>query len=58
RGEVAVIMINHGKQTFHVHAGMKIAQMVIQKVLRVSVKECDELSDSQRGIGGFGSTGI
>ncbi len=58
RGEVAVIMINHGKQTFHVHTGMKIAQMVIQKVLRVSVKECEELSDSQRGTGGFGSTGI
>lgn len=58
RGEVGVIMINHGKQAFHLHTGMKIAQLVIQKVLRVNVKECEELSGSQRGKGGFGSTGI
>ncbi len=57
RGEIGVIMINHGKNTFHVHTGMKIAQMVIQHVLRVDVVECEELSDSQRGEGGFGSTG-
>jgi dUTP pyrophosphatase len=57
RGEVGVIMINHGKETFHVHIGMKIAQMVIQHVLRVDVEECGELSSSQRGEGGFGSTG-
>jgi dUTP pyrophosphatase len=57
RGEIGVIMINHGKETFHVNVGMKIAQMVIQHVLRVDVEECEELSDSQRGGGGFGSTG-
>lgn len=57
RGEVRVIMINHGRETFHVHMGMKIAQMVIQHVLRVDVEESDQLSGSQRGEGGFGSTG-
>lgn len=58
RGEVGVIMINHGKEVFHIHIGMKIAQMVIQYVLQVDVEECDSMSDSQRGEGGFGSTGV
>ncbi|HHY82151.1 MAG TPA: dUTP diphosphatase [Clostridiales bacterium] len=58
RGEVCVIMINHGKETFHVTKGMKIAQMVIQHVLRVQVEETEELSSSDRGSGGFGSTGV
>ena len=58
RGEVGVIMINHGKEVFHIHIGMKIAQMVVQYVLQVDVEECDSMSDSQRGEGGFGSTGM
>jgi len=58
RGEVAVILINHGKNPFVVTAGMKIAQMVIQSVLRVEVLEVDQLADTARGSGGFGSTGI
>jgi dUTP pyrophosphatase len=58
RGEVGVILINHGKTAFLVEEGMKIAQMVIQPVLRVEVEEVDELSDSSRGQGGFGSTGV
>jgi dUTP pyrophosphatase len=58
RGEVCVILINHGKETFHVHKGMKIAQMVIQNVLRAEVEECGDLSGSQRGEDGFGSTGF
>lgn len=57
RGEVCVILINHGKENFPVEKGMKIAQMVIQPVLRVDVQEAVELSDSARGTGGFGSTG-
>ncbi|NLC43611.1 MAG: dUTP diphosphatase [Clostridiales bacterium] len=58
RGEVGVILINHGKTAFLVEEGMKIAQMVIQPVLRVEVEEVAEMSDSSRGQGGFGSTGV
>jgi dUTP pyrophosphatase len=58
RGEIGVIMINHGRDSFFIREGMKIAQMVIQRVLRVEVEEVEELSDSFRGQGGFGSTGI
>lgn len=58
RGEIGVIMINHGKHPFHVLAGMKIAQMVITPVLRAELEEVDSLSDSIRGEGGFGSTGL
>ena len=58
RGEIGVILINHGKQTFKVTKGMKIAQMVIAPVIRVEIEEDDQLSDSSRGTGGFGSTGM
>jgi dUTP pyrophosphatase len=57
RGEVGVIMINHGKQEYRVVKGMKIAQMVIGRVLPVQLLETDSLDDTQRGGGGFGSTG-
>jgi dUTP pyrophosphatase len=57
RGEVCVIMINHGKKPFVVEKGMKIAQMVIKPVITVEVTEVTELSDTSRGTGGFGSTG-
>jgi dUTP pyrophosphatase len=58
RGEVGVILINHGKAPFAVEKGMKVAQMVVKPVLRVQVDVVDELSDTRRGAGGFGSTGI
>ncbi len=58
RGEVGVILINHGKNPFVVTAGMKVAQMVIQSVLRVEILEVEQLADTARGSGGFGSTGI
>jgi len=58
RGEVGVILINHGNTTFHVSKKMKIAQMVIQPVLTVSVMETDSLSETTRGSKGFGSTGM
>ncbi len=57
RGEVGVILINHGREPFTVEPGMKIAQLVIQPVLRVAVEEAVALSDTTRGAGGFGSTG-
>jgi dUTP pyrophosphatase len=57
RGEIGVILINHSKKTFHITAGMKIAQMVIMPVLRPRVVVSEELSETVRGEGGFGSTG-
>ena len=57
RGEVGVILINHGEKAFVVEKGMKIAQMVIKPLLTVEVEETAELSDTARGQGGFGSTG-
>jgi dUTP pyrophosphatase len=58
RGEIGVILINHGKKEFIVEENMKIAQMVIKPVLPVKVKLVDELTDSERGTGGYGSSGI
>ncbi|AFW97035.1 MULTISPECIES: dUTP diphosphatase [Nostocales] len=58
RGEIGVILINHGKKPFKISKGMKIAQMVIAPVIRVEIEEVDNLSDTSRGTGGFGSTGI
>lgn len=57
-GEICVILINHGKNEYKVNKGEKIAQMVIQPVIRVEVEQVEELSDSSRGEGGFGSTGL
>lgn len=57
RGEIGVILINHSKESFKVEKGMKIAQMVIQNVIKAEVIEVDELSDTLRAEGGFGSTG-
>lgn len=58
RGEIGVILINHGKNSFIVEKGMKIAQMVVKPVWKVDVIEVEELSSSERGEGGFGSTGL
>ncbi|MBI6872206.1 dUTP diphosphatase [Clostridium aciditolerans] len=58
RGEIGIILINHGKQEFHVEKGMKIAQMVVKPVFTVTIKEIEELTDTTRGEGGFGSTGV
>ena len=57
RGEVGVILINHGNAPFTVNKDMRIAQMVIKPVLTVEVEEADELTQTARGNGGFGSTG-
>ena len=58
RGEVGVILINHGKTSFQVVQGMRIAQMVIAPVVRAKIEEVNNLSDTIRGSRGFGSTGI
>ena len=57
RGEIKVILINHGEAAFAVKRGDRIAQMVVAPVTRVVLKEESELSATSRGIGGFGSTG-
>ncbi|MDA3799298.1 MAG: dUTP diphosphatase [Kiritimatiellae bacterium] len=57
RGEIGIILINHGKEDFVVQKGMRIAQMVIKPILEVTVEEITELSGTTRGEGGFGSTG-
>jgi dUTP pyrophosphatase len=58
RGEIGVILINHGQKGFKVDVGMKIAQMVIQPVVRVNVEASPELDIAARGDKGFGSTGL
>lgn len=57
RGEIKVGMINLSNETYHFEAGQKIAQMLIQKVEQVDLIESDILSETDRGEGGFGSTG-
>ena len=54
---VMVPLINHGDSDFEITRGMRIAQMVVAPVVQVQIEEVSELSDSQRGAGGFGSTG-
>ncbi|MCA0255969.1 MAG: dUTP diphosphatase [Proteobacteria bacterium] len=58
RGEVKVLLINLGDDTFLIKRGMRIAQMVIAPVTQVSVAEISEVSETKRGAGGFGSTGV
>lgn len=58
RGEIAVIVLNTGREAFTVTRGMRIAQMVVAPVTRVAWREVDALAETGRGSGGFGSTGI
>jgi dUTP pyrophosphatase len=58
RGEIGIILINHGKNPFHVFQGMKIAQMVIAPIIHIKIETVEQLSISLRGNGGFGSTGV
>jgi len=57
RGEVRVVLVNHGEEPFHVGAGDRIAQLLVQRVERAILLPADELDASGRGSGGFGSTG-
>ncbi|MEW6060991.1 MAG: dUTP diphosphatase [Bacteroidota bacterium] len=58
RGEVKIILTNFGQQNFTVRRGDRIAQMVIARYERIVWEEVHQLSETQRGSGGFGSTGI
>ncbi len=57
RGEVKVVLINLGDSAFVIEKGMKIAQMLVQPLTVVKIVETEELDDTSRGEGGFGSTG-
>ena len=57
RGEINVLLINLSDKSFIIKDGERIAQMVIASTIQASFKEVEELSDTVRGIGGFGSTG-
>lgn len=58
RGEVKILLINHGPEDFEVCRGLRIAQLIVARVQDCSVLEVSELPASQRGAGGFGSTGL
>ncbi|HMN85477.1 MAG TPA: dUTP diphosphatase [Bauldia sp.] len=58
RGEVKVILVNHGTEPFTITRGMRIAQLVVAPVLSVDVIEATSLDPTERGSGGFGSTGL
>jgi len=57
RGEIQVLLVNHGDQDFAVRRGDRIAQLVVAPVARVAWQESDDLDDTERGSGGFGHTG-
>ncbi len=57
RGEVQVPLVNHGREAFTVERGMRIAQMIISAVPKVTYAEVEELDETARGKGGFGHTG-
>lgn len=58
RGEIKVIIINLGKETYTIKRGQRIAQMVINQVIRPHIKVVDLLSETERDSGGFGHTGL
>ncbi len=57
RGEIKVILINHGQEPFTIERGMRIAQMVVEKYETVGWEVVETLDDTERGEAGFGSTG-
>jgi len=58
RGEIGVVLVNLGEDTFTVTRGMRIAQMIVAPVARVAINEVAVLPSTERGAGGFGSTGL
>ena len=58
RGEIKVILINHGNKSFIIEKGLRIAQMVLCPIIKANLKEVETLDETHRGSGGFGSTGI
>lgn len=57
RGEIKVLLINHGSDAFSITNGMRIAQLIVSPVTKISWQQTENLSPTQRGSGGYGSTG-
>ena len=57
RGEIRVVLLNHSKQVQTIEPGERVAQLIITPVLTPAYEECEDLTDTDRGAGGFGSTG-
>jgi dUTP pyrophosphatase len=58
RGEIGVILMNHSKKDLVVRSGERIAQMIVNKIERITLEEVKDLPETERGAGGFGHTGI
>ncbi|MBN2112100.1 dUTP diphosphatase [Candidatus Woesearchaeota archaeon] len=58
RGEIGIVLINLGKEPFKIEKGMRIAQLLFHPILNVKIQEAEELDETSRGEGGFGSTGL
>ena len=58
RGEICVILINHGKKIFEIDRGMRIAQLIFMKLPEIELDVTQKLDETERGSGGFGSTGV
>ncbi len=58
RGELKIVVINHGKEPVTIEKGQKVAQFLIQPITHPEIKEVTELDETVRGSGGFGSTGL
>lgn len=58
RGLLSLILINLGKEPFHIKRGDRIAQMVIKEVIKAEFDECDSLDETERSVRGFGHTGV
>ena len=58
RGAIGIVLINHGRAPFVIEPNMRIAQLIVAPVTRVNVQIVDDLSATERGAGGYGSTGV
>ena len=58
RGPVGVVLFNHSEDDFIINAGDRIAQLILEQIITPDVVEVEELSSTERGAGGFGSTGV
>lgn len=58
RGELKIVVINHGNELIRIEKGQKVAQLLVQPIARPAITEVSELDDTIRGTGGFGSTGL
>lgn len=57
RGEVHILLINHGDEPFEITRGMRVAQMIVAPVVQVQIVEANDLTNTDRGTAGYGSTG-